>query len=76
MNIACQRCSNYIFILESTPGLSGLGKYNGKMRRETFKFWDLVRKKFRGLTTQILQMPIDMYPSAAHHKHPHLEHNR
>ena len=26
-----------------TPGFNGLGKDNYKMRRETFKFWDLVR---------------------------------
>ena len=25
-----------------TPGFNGLGKYNCKARRETFKFWDLV----------------------------------
>ena len=41
-NIACQRCSNYIFILNLTPGLNGLGKDNYKMRQEAFKFWDLV----------------------------------
>ena len=38
-----QRCSNYIFILDLTPGFNGLGKYNYKMRLETFKFWDLVQ---------------------------------
>ena len=42
-NIACRRCSNYIFILDLTPTFSGLGKDNGKTRRETFKFWDLVQ---------------------------------
>ena len=26
-----------------TPGFNGLGKDNSKTRRETFKFWDLVR---------------------------------
>ena len=40
---ACQRCSNYIFILNLTPGFNGFGKDNYKMRREVFKFWDLVR---------------------------------
>ena len=40
---ACRRCSNYIFILGLTPGFKALGKDNYKMRRETFKFWDLVR---------------------------------
>ena len=39
---AYRRCSNYIFILDQTPGFSGLGKENCKTRRETFKLWDLV----------------------------------
>ena len=30
-------------ILDLTPGFNGLGKDNCKTRRETFKFWDLVR---------------------------------
>ena len=42
-SIACRRCSNYIFILNLTPGFNGLCKDNYKMRREAFKFWDLVR---------------------------------
>ena len=41
--IACQRCSNYIFILDLTPGSNGLGKDKCKTRRETFTFWELVR---------------------------------
>ena len=41
-SIACQRCSNYIFILDKTPGFNGLGKDNCNMRRDTFMFWDLV----------------------------------
>ena len=41
-SIACRHCSNYIFILDLTPGFNGLGKGNGKMRWETFKFWDFV----------------------------------
>ena len=40
---ACRRCSNYIFILNLTRGLNGLGKGNYKTRRETFTLWDLVR---------------------------------
>ena len=36
-SIACRRCSNYIFILELTPGFNGLGKDNYKTRRETFE---------------------------------------
>ena len=41
-SIACQRCSNYIFILVLTPGINKLGKANLKKRRESFQFWDLV----------------------------------
>ena len=42
-SIACRRCSNYIFILDFTPGFNRLGKNNCKARRETFQLWDLVR---------------------------------
>ena len=38
-----RRCSNYILILDLTPGFNGLSKNNCKTRLETFKFWDLVR---------------------------------
>ena len=41
-SIACRRCSNYIFILNLTPGFNGLGKDNYKMRREALKFWNWV----------------------------------
>ena len=41
-SIACRRCSNYIFILDLTPGFNGLGKDTCKTRRESFKFWYLV----------------------------------
>ena len=41
-SLRCSRCSNYIFILNLTRGFNGLGKDSYKMRRETFKFWDLV----------------------------------
>ena len=41
--VICWRCSNYIFILDLTPGLKGLGKDDFKTRWESFKFWDLVR---------------------------------
>ena len=41
-SITCRRCSNYIFIFDLIPGFNILHKdYN--MRRETFKFWNLVR---------------------------------
>ena len=42
-SIACRRCSSYIFIINLAPGFNGLGKDNYQMRREAFKFWDLVR---------------------------------
>ena len=42
-NIACRRCSNYIFILHLTPGFTILRKDNCMSRRGTFKFWYLVR---------------------------------
>ena len=43
-SITCRRCSNYIFILDITPGFNGLGKDNYKTKRESFKlkFCDLV----------------------------------
>ena len=42
-SIACRRCYNHIFTLDLTPGFNGFGKDNCKTRRETFKFWDLMR---------------------------------
>ena len=39
---ACRRCSNYIFILDLTPGFNRLCKDNCKTRRETFKFCKLL----------------------------------
>ena len=41
-SIACRRCSNYIFILDLTPGFNGLGKDSGKTRWQTFKLRNLV----------------------------------
>ena len=41
--VACRRCSNYIFILDLTPGFNGWGKDDCKTRRKSFKFGDLVR---------------------------------
>ena len=41
-SIACRCCSNYILILDLTPGSKGLSKDNCKTRRETCMFWDLV----------------------------------
>ena len=40
--IACQHCSNYIFILNLTPGFNGLSEDNCSRIQETFKLWDLV----------------------------------
>ena len=45
-SIACRRCSNYIFILNLIHSFSRLGKDTCKTRRETCKFWDLVRLIF------------------------------
>ena len=42
-SIACRRCSNYIYILNLTPGFNRLGKYNHKRGWEEFKLCDLVR---------------------------------
>ena len=42
-SIAFRRCSNYIFMLDFSPGYNGLGKVNCKTRQETFKFRDLVQ---------------------------------
>ena len=41
--VGARRCSNYIFILHLILGFNILHKDNWKPRRETFKFWDLVR---------------------------------
>ena len=38
-----EQCSNYIYILDLTPGFNRLHKDNFKTRRQTFKFGDLVR---------------------------------
>ena len=45
-SIACRRCSNYIFILNLTPGFIGLAEDNCTTRRETSKFGDLVHLIF------------------------------
>ena len=45
LNIQMQldrRCSNYIFILDLTPGFNGLGKDNCKTSQETSMFSDLM----------------------------------
>ena len=41
-SIACLSCSNYIFILNLTPGFSGLDKDNCKTTWEAFKSRDLL----------------------------------
>ena len=41
--VACRCCCNYILIIDLTPGFNGLDKDNCKTRRETFRFWYLVR---------------------------------
>ena len=41
-SIAYRRCSNYIFILDLTPGFNIWREDNCKPRRVAFNFWDLV----------------------------------
>ena len=38
-----QRLSNYILIVDFAPGFKGLGKDNCEARRNTFKFYYLMR---------------------------------
>ena len=47
---ACRHCSNYIFILDLTPGFNGLNKDNCKTKRETFKVFGFGAPYTRGLT--------------------------
>ena len=54
-DVACRRYSNYIFILDLTPGFTGLGEDNCTTRRETSKFGDLVR-----LILEILWYYVDL----------------
>ena len=64
-SIACRRCSNYIFILDLTPGFIGLGKDNCKTRREVFKFGDFGASYIRGFTvllTMLTRMAIPFCP--------------
>ena len=42
LKCAGRRCSNYIFILDLTPGFNGLDIDTCKTKRETFTFWDLM----------------------------------
>ena len=64
-SIACRRSSNYIFILDLTPGCNGLGKGSCKIRRETLKFVDLVRHILEvWLYTLLPHFPfLSLYPS-------------
>ena len=62
-SIACRCCSNYIFILYLAPGFNRLGKDKCKTRRESFKFWDLVRLYgnhssffFRGFLDRVVEL--------------------
>ena len=47
-SITCRRCSNYILILDFTPGFNELDIDNCNTRRETFEDWDLVRLLLEG----------------------------
>ena len=48
-SIACRHCSNYIFMIDLTPGCKWLGKDNGNMRQESFQLWDYVRLILKSL---------------------------
>ena len=74
-SIACRRCSNYIFILNLTPGFNGLGKDNYKMRREAFKFWDLVRLILETLRyASVHKQVLSLYELEQTHIHRLLHH--
>ena len=60
-SIAYRRCSNYIFILDLTPGFFGLGKDNCKTRRETFNFENFGASHIRGFMVLTVDSP---YPAA------------
>ena len=62
-SITCQCCSNYIFILDLTPGFNGLDKGNCKARQETFKFWNLV---WLYLTVVYFSV-LSLFPLTSHH---------
>ena len=53
-NIICL-ASNYIFILDWTPGFNWLGKDNCKARRETFKVWEFEFTYIRRLVVYMKQ---------------------
>ena len=63
-SFAWWRCSNYIFIIDLTPGFNGLGKDNWKTRREIFKLCDLVR-----LILDILRHDAKVWLSIMHFKY-------
>ena len=70
-SITCRRCSNYIFILNLTPGFDGLGKDNYKMRRDAFKFWNLVQlilETLRYVWIHFHIMPIKWDTNGHYHK--------
>ena len=59
-SMAFRCCSNYIFILDITPGFNRLHKDNCMTKRKTFEFWDLVRLILENLTVQfaIVVLPL------------------
>ena len=63
-----RRCSNYIFILDLTPGSNGLGKDKCKTRRESFKLlggcWCVFYQKMFG-STQIMTSAVHLFSSLA-----------
>ena len=65
-SIASRHCSNYIFILDLTPGFNGLGKDNYNKRWNIFKFWDLA---------SLWPPPPPPPPHTHTHTHTHTEAN-
>ena len=54
-NIACWHCSNFVFILNLTPGFSGLGKDNCKWNQKHLSFGICCVSYIRGLTVYRIQ---------------------
>ena len=65
----CRCCSNYIPILNLTPGFNTLSKANCKTRRETFKYWHQVHLKL-----EVRRYPPFMHQSESS-RHFHTKHD-
>ena len=70
-SIACRRCSNYIFILDLTPGFNRLHKDNRKMRRDNISVLWFGAPFISGLTVSYMHKPLDYW--GIHRAALHLE---